>query len=405
MHMDALRQSHSGTAPTRPLAPLRWFFNYLNSGLADGASIELRYVNAITLIGTFNVIASIFIELSTDKQMIAGFMASMALCAVINVLWLRKTRDAGQAATLLLLITLTMLTVMLIDGMYQNTAPIWLTTFPAIAFFFKGKHQGMRWFSTQLGLMFGIMLLQAFDLLHTPYSLPALILIFTGVVTVGMIIYVYETLRAKAEASLKQAREELLHLAHNDMLTGLPNRTAFYNQLPLLLDQAKQQGQRLAVLFIDLDNFKPINDTYGHEAGDQLLQQAARRLQQQLRGSDFIARFGGDEFVAILPGIREQHEIGAIAEKLIAALSLPFGIDGHQCCIGVSIGIGLYPDCAANVDALVQLADHAMYTAKLGGKNGYAACPLLQTEDVTPYQGKYTCNRTCLDGASSDSPA
>jgi diguanylate cyclase (GGDEF)-like protein len=205
-------------------------------------------------------------------------------------------------------------------------------------------------------------------------------------------------MRAKAEASLQKAREDLHQMAHSDMLTGLPNRPAFYNQLPLSLAQAEEAEHRLAVLFIDLDDFKPINDTYGHEVGDQLLQQAAQRLRQQLRSSDFIARFGGDEFVAILPGLTEQHEVGRIADKLINALSSPFSIAEHQCSIGVSVGIGLYPDCASNADGLVQLADHAMYTAKLSGKNGYAVCPVLQGQDVTPYQGKCTCNRSCLQG-------
>ncbi|MFO7593013.1 MAG: GGDEF domain-containing protein [Pseudomonadota bacterium] len=398
--MDASLHPRSTMASALLIALKRWFFNILNSGIRDGADIEVRYVNAITLIGGFNIIISVFIELSLGKPYIAGFMFLMAVSGTINIIYLRRSHNAARASTHVLLIALATFTVMLIDGMYQNTAVIWLAIFPAIAFFFKGKYRGMLWFGAMLCLLLTIMLLQAANLLHTPYSTPALSLVIASVVTVGMMVYVYESLRAKAEASLQQAREELHEMAHTDMLTGLNNRAAFYAQLPLSLTQANDDNQRLAVFFIDLDNFKPINDTYGHEVGDKLLQEAARRLKQQLRGSDFIARYGGDEFVAILPAIKGQREAGAVADKLIDTLGSPFLIDGHQCRIGVSIGIGFYPDCASGIDELVQLADHGMYTAKSSGKNAYVVCPVHEGEDDTPYKGKLTCNRCCPEGAA-----
>lgn len=395
--MDTPLKHQPAATPASSNSLLRFFYNYLNSGIAEGATLEVRYVNAITLIGLLNVTISIVIEQSISKEHIAGFMFSMALFAILNILILRKTHNATQAASMVLLITITMFSVMLLDGMYQNTALIWFPTFPAIAFFFKGKLEGLIWLGAQLGIVLLIMLAQGLGLAHSPFSNSVLALLMASTTTVGAMVYVYESMRSKAEASLRQAREELHHLAHTDMLTGLPNRTAFYTQLPLALNQAKRNDDLLAVLFIDLDNFKPINDTYGHETGDLLLQQATYRLQQRLRSSDYIARFGGDEFVAILPGIHEKNEISIIAEKLISALATPFIIDGHICNIGVSIGVGLFPDCASSVDDLVQLADHAMYTAKLGGKNGYAMCPVLQGNDATPYQGKCTCTRNCLD--------
>ncbi len=400
--MDDSLYPQSTARSAHRIAPVRWSINYLNSGIRSGASLDVHYVNATSLIGILNGTASIFIELSAGKWLIPGFMFAMVLCAILNVMLLRKTHDANLASTIILLIMLPMLTVMLIDGMFQNTAPLWYATFPAVAFFFKGKIKGILWLCALLGVLLLILLLQALDLLHTPFSIPVLALIFDSTVTVGMIVYVYESLRARADASLEQAREDLHHLAHTDMLTALPNRAAFYEHLPLSLAQARREESRLAVLFIDLDNFKPINDTYGHEAGDELLQYAARRLQQHLRSSDFIARFGGDEFVAILPSVTSQQEIGIVAEKLIEALASPFSVHGHQCRIGVSIGVGLFPDCASTVDGLVQLADHAMYTAKLNGKNGYAVCPIHEGDDASPYKGKCTCNRTCLAGAQCD---
>lgn len=394
-HMDAAHASSDSPAPTTRILLRRWLDNYLNSGIDDGKCIEIRYINAVSLIGTLNIIASVIIEMMIDKPHIAAFMLGIALVTNLNVLYLRRSHNTSRAATNVLLIMLVMLNVMLIDGMYQNTASIWLGTFPAAAFFFKGKYHGMRWFSAMLGLLLGIMLLQAMNYLHTPYTTPALGLILVSVATIGMIVFVYESLRAKAEASLRQTREKLHQLAHTDMLTGLPNRTDFYNRLPLALQQARQSGEHLAVLFIDLDDFKPINDTYGHETGDKLLQQAAARLQDELRHSDFIARFGGDEFTAILPGVGNQQEVAAIANKLIAALSSPFTINGHHCRIGVSIGIGLFPDCADDVDTLVQLADHAMYMAKLDGKNSSCLCPAMAAEKGTAYKGNSVCSRRC----------
>lgn len=401
--MDKPLNYQPAAVPASTHLLLRGLYNFFNSGFTEGVTLEVRYVNAITLIGLFNVTISIFIENSLGKTFIAGFMFSMAALAILNILLLRKSHNVSLATNLLLLITLTMFSVMLLDGMYQNTALIWSTIFPAIAFFFKGKLKGVAWVGTQLGIVLLIMLAQKNGYLHSPFSNSALGLLMLCTITIGMMVYVYESMRAKAEDALRRAREELHHQAHTDMLTGLPNRAAFYSQLPIAISQSQRNKDILAVLFIDLDNFKPVNDTYGHEAGDELLQQAAMRLKLRLRGSDYLARFGGDEFVAILPGIQQKEEIGIIAEKLIATLDAPFTIGGHDCTIGASIGIGVFPYCAASVDDLVQLADHAMYSAKLGGKNSYSMCPVLQDDGTSPYQGKCSCKRSCLDELANQS--
>lgn len=383
------------SAKSRPTA-LRWFLNLLNSGQVDGAPVEVLYINAVTLIGLVDISTAILIEHSIDNNRLALFMGFIVLCGIINLIFLRITLNAAQASNNILLIVLVMLCVMLLDGMFQQTALIWFASFPAIAFFFKGKSQGLLWLGALLGLLLLIMLAQSASLLHSPFGNGALALLVLSTITIGMFVYVYESIRTRNEASLQLAREQLHRLAHNDPLTGLPNRTAFYELLPQALNQADKVGNRLAVLFIDLDNFKPINDTYGHETGDLLLAETAQRLRETLRGNDFLARIGGDEFTAILPGITDKKETGVVADKLIHALENPFTILGHECRIGVSIGIGLYPDCASTVDGLVQLADHAMYAAKVGGKNSYALCPISQTDEISPYKGQQTCNKTCL---------
>lgn len=373
---------------------LGYLHNYRNSGQRK-AAVDIQYVNIITLIGIPDILASVLIEYSTGNMLMAQFMGLMALLALLNVLVLRLTLNGELASSAVLFIMLAMLSMMLMDGMFQNTAPIWYATFPAVAFFFKGKRRGLLWLGGLLSLLLLIMLGQALELFHSPFSNPALALLFASTVTVGMMVCVYEDMRSRAEASLQEARTELQYLAHTDVLTGLPNRTAFYDHLPRALAAAELEGERLAVMFIDLDNFKPINDTYGHEVGDQLLIEAAERLRNQLRCSDYIARIGGDEFVAVLPALDDKEEAGGIAEKLIDTLALPFSIQGHDCSIGVSIGIGFYPVCASNTDDLVHLADQAMYRVKRSGKNGYAICPLVEGEAESDYKGECRCNMSC----------
>lgn len=375
----------------------RGFLNYLNSGQPGGAPTAVLYVNAISLIGVVNTSASVMIEYLIGNDRMTWFMAVITVLAILNVILLRKTKNPSLAATHILVIMLFMLTAMLIDGMFENTALIWCATFPALAFFFKGKRKGMFWLGALLGALLLLMVLQSLNKLHMPYSNAALALVIASTLTVGMMVFIFESIRAKAEASLHQAREELHYLAHNDALTSLPNRTAFYNHLPQMLQQADQEGTQLAVLFIDLDDFKPINDTFGHEAGDELLRQTAARLSSHLRGSDFVARFGGDEFVAVLPKIGGSRDIGVVADKLIEALAVPFTIQGYCCKIGVSIGIGLYPNCTDTIDGLVQLADHAMYAAKQGGKNSYSFCP-AEMETGSRYKGQAKCKQTCVGG-------
>ncbi len=380
---------------------LSYFRNYLNSGQGK-APVDIQYVNIITLIGLPNLLSGVVIEYTTGNFLMAQFMAFISCCTLLNVLLLRRTHDGARASSVMLLIMLTMLSIMLIDGMFQNTAPIWYATFPAVAFFFKGKRHGQMWLGGLLSVLLLIMLAQSLELLRSPFSNPALMLVFASTVTVGIMVCVYEDMRSRAEASLQEARTELQYLAHTDALTGLPNRTAFYEHLPRALDAAEAEGERLAVMFIDLDNFKPINDTYGHEVGDLLLIQASQRLRAQLRTSDYIARIGGDEFVAVLPALGNREEAGCIADKLISTLATPFSIQGHECVIGVSIGIGFYPICASSADDLVHLADQAMYRVKHSGKNGYAICPIVEGEAELGYKGSCRCNMSCMPADSGE---
>jgi len=169
----------------------------------------------------------------------------------------------------------------------------------------------------------------------------------------------------------KHAQERLERLAQFDSLTGLPNRHLFHDRLLKTMAHARRSGSPMAVLFIDLDRFKLVNDTQGHSAGDKLLQEAAARLLQCVRSGDTVGRFGGDEFGAIVSDLAKPGDAGVVAQKVLDALAEPFTLDAHDTYVSASIGITLFPADGDNPEALVMNADTAMYRAKEQGRNTY----------------------------------
>ncbi len=169
----------------------------------------------------------------------------------------------------------------------------------------------------------------------------------------------------------KQTQNKLNILAHYDLLTNLPNRALFQDTLMRKISKAKRNKSRFALMFIDLDNFKMINDTLGHDYGDLLLQEVAKRLTSILREEDLVARLGGDEFTVILDDIKDTAYPSVVAQKIIDSLSQPIKLKDEMGYIGASVGIAVFPDDAANKEDLIKNADMAMYSAKTSGKNVY----------------------------------
>jgi diguanylate cyclase (GGDEF)-like protein/PAS domain S-box-containing protein len=169
----------------------------------------------------------------------------------------------------------------------------------------------------------------------------------------------------------KESERRLEHLAHHDALTDLPNRSLFRDRLRQAIRKAARDDQALALLFIDLDRFKDVNDTLGHVAGDQLLVEAARRITACVRNSDTVARLGGDEFTVVLQGVEDRDAAAGIAREVIEALATPFELGQNTVSLSASIGIALCPDDAEDPDALTEAADQAMYDAKALGRNRY----------------------------------
>jgi diguanylate cyclase (GGDEF)-like protein/PAS domain S-box-containing protein len=177
------------------------------------------------------------------------------------------------------------------------------------------------------------------------------------------------SLRTRFESRLLEKQQHLDHLAHHDQLTGLPNRLFLAAHLPEALQAAARSGQVLAVLFLDLDRFKHINDSRGHETGDQLLKAVAQRLRDTLRGEDIVIRMGGDEFVVILKSVRNSEDVNEAALRITESLSSPIVIDGRPLITTASIGVSLYPRDGADMGELLRHSDTAMYQAKERGRN------------------------------------
>jgi diguanylate cyclase (GGDEF)-like protein/PAS domain S-box-containing protein len=169
----------------------------------------------------------------------------------------------------------------------------------------------------------------------------------------------------------KDAEQKLVHQAHYDALTQLPNRTVFYDRLAQTLEQCRRHEWNAALLYLDIDRFKVVNDTLGHPIGDALLQKIAARLAACLRGGDTVARIGGDEFGVIAADLRDAQDAGKVAQKIVEALQAPFDLDGHELFVSASIGIAVFPLDGADGNALTKNADAAMFSAKERGRNNY----------------------------------
>jgi diguanylate cyclase (GGDEF)-like protein/PAS domain S-box-containing protein len=193
----------------------------------------------------------------------------------------------------------------------------------------------------------------------------------------------------RAQEDLRYAAIQLQHdarrlefLAHHDTLTGLPNRAMFSERAREAVAHARRHQKTCAFLFLDLDNFKTVNDTLGHDVGDALLKIISSRLRASVRGDDFIARIGGDEFCVLLQDIADAREAAAVAQKLIHELGKSYRIGEHQVASGASIGIACVPQDGEDVATLLRLADLAMYRAKELGRNGYQFFSAMLNKDA-----------------------
>lgn len=179
-------------------------------------------------------------------------------------------------------------------------------------------------------------------------------------------------------------------LSMHDALTGLPNRRLLMDRLSLSIAHARRNKLPMAVLYLDLDGFKQVNDTLGHDAGDMLLNLVAARLVAEVRQEDTVARLGGDEFVIALAEVNSADDVAKLASKLVAAVSQPYDINGQAVSITASVGVGIYPLHGGDVDTLLKSADLALYQAKLAGKNVYRFATSADSLSITGHWRKFS---------------
>jgi len=186
--------------------------------------------------------------------------------------------------------------------------------------------------------------------------------------------------RIVMEEERRQAERKLAYGATHDSLTGLPNRALFGDRLHMALAQAQRNHRTLAVVLLDLDRFKGINDMLGHNVGDQLLEAVGKRLTSLMRKSDTVARWGGDEFILVLPEIARVEDVAKVSRRTLEAFRKPFVLGSHRLHITASIGIATYPNDGEDADTLIKNADTAMYRAKEQGRNNYQPWSTEQEE-------------------------
>jgi diguanylate cyclase (GGDEF)-like protein/PAS domain S-box-containing protein len=201
---------------------------------------------------------------------------------------------------------------------------------------------------------------------------------------------------------IKENQRQLEHLAYHDSLTQLPNRSLLADRMQMALAQAKRNDTLAAVAYLDLDGFKPVNDRLGHDTGDRLLVEIARRLQASTRTGDTVARLGGDEFVLIYNGLEHADECEQVFKRLLATIAEPIVIDGHELRVTASIGVTLCPLDGSDPDTLLRHADQAMYLAKQGGRNASTSSTPSATASCAPTgTPRSASNRPCGPASSS----
>ncbi|NOT07264.1 MAG: diguanylate cyclase [Gemmatimonadales bacterium] len=191
--------------------------------------------------------------------------------------------------------------------------------------------------------------------------------------------------RHRLLAHLERARDREAYRATHDALTGLPNRALFFDRLQHALARAQRYRERFAVLFVDLDGFKEINDTFGHAAGDRVLVEVAGRLGGVVRQSDSLARLAGDEFVVLFERVASREVALTVAGLMVDAVTAPFTLDGKPCPIALSAGLALYPEDGRDINTIVNAADAAMYRQKLGGRTQAASTVASGGADLTTF--------------------
>ncbi len=358
----------------------RFFDMFLPASLRNNPTDLMRGYIIVGMIWT-NILVSLFVLvelmyfLKLEHNTHIGVSLDL-LCLVgylIALLLLRRTESYFLCATFLLatLAGVIIMGIQITGGYLQSPISQLALQLPVTAFLLLGLRPGIFWlvvtlvfcvacyFSAILNVGY-VQLLQNQGLVEAMHISLQFILLFM----VGGALIIYETINSQLTRKLNEEINRFEHKASHDDLTGIPNRFEFFRRLKVGIDQSRERRQKVGVVYIDLDGFKPINDLLGHHMGDEALKAVALRLQQVLRVSDTTARLGGDEFALILPGIHVPDDIEVIMPKILSAVREPIHINGVDIVVRASCGVAIFPNHSEDHSTLCRYADMAMYHAK-----------------------------------------
>lgn len=337
-----------------------------------------RLCQVLTIIGVLFLFALGSVSFLDNNSLLGTLLVSNAVVGLFNLYLLKKTGNVERAATILSLILFFLSMSLIITGGKNNTGILWVYPIAAINLFINRFWPAVVVFST-FSIASALLLFTPLSgLLMTSYSMVESVRFILTLVALNTICLAALRSEEQAYRTIMQLHDDdVRKLAYYDALTGLPNRWTFKNNLERLLTRAGKDKQRIGLLYIDLDNFKQVNDHYGHDAGDQLLLKFSERLWEAIRPTDqlftpqseSLARLAGDEFVVLLPSIKAPIDASIVASRILDVFKGGFEVDDVVHNVYASIGIAVYPDDATTPSDLLQQADAAMYDAKDHGRN------------------------------------
>ncbi|WP_029520109.1 GGDEF domain-containing protein [Persephonella sp. IF05-L8] len=332
---------------------------------------KIRLMYIFIIIGSIVLYIMSFVHLQRGEKDIFLFEALISTGGLLSLLYMRITKKVNVAENLILIGLYILFIVIIIDGGLEKTGIYWIFVFPFVSFFLKGNRVGLLWNIMVLGTILMLLYLSQKNIISIAYS-PIEIRQFIGAYLIIMILaYIYEN-------TLIKSYDKLSNLAMTDTLTGLYNRYYLFKKLKEEIEKAKKYGRPLCVIIFDIDNFKQINDKYGHDVGDAVLSMVARVVKKNIRDTDIVGRLGGEEFVIICPETDIQNGY-IIADKIRKSISqINFGD------FQVTVSMGLACFSGETAEQLLKKADIALYKAKNGGKDKVE----IYTEKNYPQRGQ-----------------
>ncbi|WP_017445525.1 putative bifunctional diguanylate cyclase/phosphodiesterase [Gayadomonas joobiniege] len=337
-----------------------------------------RLCQILTIIGVVFLCSFGSLSLANGASFLGTILLTSALIGLINLYLLKRSRNVDRAAKTLTCILFVLSMSLLVTGGKDNTGILWIYPIVAINLFIN-----RFWPAVILFIIFSVistllLFTPLSNLLLTTYTFTEAVRFILTILALNVICLAALYAEEKAsETVLQLYNEDVRQRAYFDSLTGLPNRWSFIMNLGRMISRAEVDKQRIGLLYIDLDNFKQINDQYGHETGDRVLLKFSERLTDSIRPSDqlfkvpkeSLARLAGDEFVVLLPNIQDPLDASSVATRILKMFEGGFGVDNIEHMVYASIGIAVYPDDAKSPADLLRQADAAMYSAKQEGRN------------------------------------